>query len=289
MAVGKYGAFHTFEVAGMQLRYFRTFLEESTHYDGTIIILPGRASYIEKYEDVIRYWVEHHFAVFALDWRGQGGSTRMNSNSSIVHIDDYSSYVQDLEKWIDAVILPNAPKPIILYAVSMGALIAGIFLQKTNPSQISKAIFVVPMFGLITWPVPNAVAHLIVKTACFLNLGKFAVPFVNRTRTASPGHEKVFTHGLTLSWLNASLNAIGLFSDPMRLSKIQIPILIIKAGKDVEVDHSGYSRICSQILNCNVRTYENASHGIHHTESEIRTLLYQDCLAFIYWGIGGRS
>ena len=43
---------------------------------GTVVVLGGRAEFIEKYFEVIGELLARDFAVAALDWRGQGGSAR---------------------------------------------------------------------------------------------------------------------------------------------------------------------------------------------------------------------
>ena len=42
---------------------------------GTVCLFPGRAEFIEKYFETVRDLRARGFAVAALDWRGQGGSS----------------------------------------------------------------------------------------------------------------------------------------------------------------------------------------------------------------------
>ena len=37
----------------------------------TVIILPGRTEYIEKYNTVIKEFLDRNFSVLCIDWRGQ--------------------------------------------------------------------------------------------------------------------------------------------------------------------------------------------------------------------------
>ncbi len=47
---------------------------------GTVVVLQGRAEYIEKYFETVRDLRARGFAVAAFDWRGQGLSDRALSN-----------------------------------------------------------------------------------------------------------------------------------------------------------------------------------------------------------------
>ncbi|MBL8547160.1 MAG: alpha/beta hydrolase, partial [Hyphomonadaceae bacterium] len=53
---------------------------------GSVIVAPGRTEFIEKYFEVIRELQARGFAVFCIDWRGQGLSGREVENSLKGHV-----------------------------------------------------------------------------------------------------------------------------------------------------------------------------------------------------------
>ena len=61
---------------GLRLRFasWQSVLRERR---GTVCIFPGRAEFIEKYFEVVGELRRRGFAVAVLDWRGQGGSSRL--------------------------------------------------------------------------------------------------------------------------------------------------------------------------------------------------------------------
>ena len=64
---------------------------------GTVIILPGRTEYIEKYNTVIQEFLDRNFSVLCIDWRGQGLSQRPHGRTDIGHVKDFFEYQMDLE------------------------------------------------------------------------------------------------------------------------------------------------------------------------------------------------
>mgnify|MGYP002076366130 CR=1 FL=1 len=87
------GTFEGFD--GLRLRYARW---EPTRgpVRGTICIFPGRGEFIEKYFEVVADLRRRGFAVAMHDWRGQGGSERMLSNSRKGHVLGFTQYDRDV-------------------------------------------------------------------------------------------------------------------------------------------------------------------------------------------------
>ena len=87
---------------------------------GTVVLLQGRAECIEKYKETAGDLLDRGFAVYALDWRGQGGSGRVLGDSRKGHVADYDDYLSDFELFLERRVLPEAPRPILVLAHSMG-------------------------------------------------------------------------------------------------------------------------------------------------------------------------
>ena len=48
---------------------------------GSLLFLPGRGDYYEKYLETLDHWTRRGWRVTALDWRGQGGSGRLGMDA----------------------------------------------------------------------------------------------------------------------------------------------------------------------------------------------------------------
>jgi lysophospholipase len=90
---------------------------------GTVVVLGGRAEFIEKYFEVIGELLTRGFAVAAMDWRGQGGSDRALRNGRKGHVDDFFRFESDLDALLIKVLERECPRPWIGLSHSMGAAV----------------------------------------------------------------------------------------------------------------------------------------------------------------------
>ena len=63
---------------------------------GTVLVLQGRAEFIEKYFETVRDLRARGFAVVTFDWRGKGLSDRALSNRHKGYVRSFSNYITDL-------------------------------------------------------------------------------------------------------------------------------------------------------------------------------------------------
>lgn len=113
--------------------------------DRTVLILPGRTEYIEKYGLVIRDLVVAGWGALIVDWRGQGLSDRLAPDAQLGHIARFSDYQQDLDAVLDAA-GRLAPGEHPWLAHSMGGCIALRGLMRCKPP--GAVAFSAPMLGL---------------------------------------------------------------------------------------------------------------------------------------------
>jgi lysophospholipase len=62
-----------------------------------LLLLNGRADFLEKWADAIELLHGRGFAIAAFDWRGQGASTRL-TESGAGHIDSFDTWLTDLDQ-----------------------------------------------------------------------------------------------------------------------------------------------------------------------------------------------
>src|SRR6476661_11087294 len=63
---------------------------------GTVVVMQGRAEFIEKYFETVRDLRARGFAVATFDWRGQGLSDRALSDRRKGHVRNFNEYANDL-------------------------------------------------------------------------------------------------------------------------------------------------------------------------------------------------
>src|SRR4030095_9837070 len=135
------------ERAGARLRY--ACWNASGTARGSVVVLGGRGEFIEKYAtEVVGELLARGFAVFALEWRGTGLSDRPLPDRDKGHIDTFTTYMADLELFLEAVVAPAAPRPVFALCHSMGGHILLRHLAESGAGPLAAALIVSPMTAL---------------------------------------------------------------------------------------------------------------------------------------------
>src|SRR5690242_19711300 len=116
---------------------------------GLCLLLNGQTEFIEKYFEIIDELRERGFSVATMDWRGQGGSTRMTEDSRKSFVGDFSEYDDDLDtllNWIVTPMLGDGEKPVAL-AHSMGAHVLLRHLVR-KPTSFAACVLSAPMIAI---------------------------------------------------------------------------------------------------------------------------------------------
>ena len=69
---------------------------------GTVLLLPGRTEYVEKYGRAARELATRGYATLTLDWRGQGLADRPFKDRMTGHVGDFSEFQSDLDTLVEA-------------------------------------------------------------------------------------------------------------------------------------------------------------------------------------------
>lgn len=219
---------------------------------GTVLILPGRGEYIEKYGRVVGQITARGFACIVLDWRGQGLSEREGTLEDPGYVADYTDYQSDLSAVLKHEAAQRLPKTLHLMSHSMGGVIALRALK--NGLAAKTAIFSAPMWGMGL----SAPVRLILKAAASIAVrtgrGKERVwgtnkgPYIldaNFSKNTLMGdrdafewfrnqlvkHPQLGLGGPSWMWLNQSHHETG---DLRSFSLPRIPILTL-LGEDEKV------------------------------------------------------
>jgi lysophospholipase len=141
---------------GIRIRY--AMISPGPKAAGAVILLGGRAEFIEKHLETIEELNRRCFDVYIMDWRGQGLSSRMLKDRHKGYVSSYEDYMADLRYFIELSIKPESVRPVIVLAHSMGAHIALRFLHD-YPGIIDKAVLLSPMIDINTAPLPSCMVR----------------------------------------------------------------------------------------------------------------------------------
>lgn len=113
---------------------------------GTVLLLPGRTEYIEKYGRAAGALAGCGYATLTIDWRGQGLADRLSGDKMSGHVLRFGDYQRDLDAMTDAAKRLGLPRPWHLLAHSMGG---GIGLRAViDGLPVAGCVFTGPMWGI---------------------------------------------------------------------------------------------------------------------------------------------
>lgn len=276
-------------VAGQKdekLYYEEYFLENAK---GTIVISHGLTETLEKYDEMIYYFLSMGYSVYGMEHRGHGRSGRLGVDDTQINVEKFSYYYKDLKNFLDLVVIPQAGKSnLYLFAHSMGGGIGARFLEE-YPGYFKAAILSAPMMEIVTGDIPTLLAKIIAHTANGLFWGDDYVlgqgPF-----SATYDFENANSHsevryalnwklrnenselcmgGSSYKWLSESFHATKDLTAKKNASKVSIPILLFQAGQDTLVAPKGHETFAKYAKNCTIVRYENAKHEIYAETDEI--------------------
>ncbi|MEZ5996890.1 MAG: alpha/beta fold hydrolase [Hyphomonadaceae bacterium] len=253
---------------------------------GSVIVAPGRTEFIEKYFEVIRELQERGFAVFCIDWRGQGLSGREVENSVKGHIVSFDDPVNDLSTALK-LLAAKLPRPHIALAHSMGGAIVLRGLQ-TRRLEFDAAAFSAPMWGIAS------LSNFAKKYARFMvsigASGTFA-PSVETRWKREPFKKNPVTHdkarhdrcqgliaeeprlalaGPTIGWVAAAADTMEAFMAPGAFKHVKIPMLVATASDEQLVDNASQGAVAEQLPDATHITIEGAKHEILMETDELR-------------------
>lgn len=146
---------------------------------GSILIFPGRTEYVEKYGRTISELSNRRYSVLAVDWRGQGLSSRLTADRQMGHVNRFSDYQNDVVAMTNAAEVLELPKPWFVLAHSLGACIG--LRALSRGLDVSACAFTAPMWGIKLHAFKRAVAWPLSWSAKALGLGERYVPGINGT------------------------------------------------------------------------------------------------------------
>jgi lysophospholipase len=193
---------------------------------GTVLLLPGRTEYIEKYGPAAHEFAARGYAMATIDWRGQGLADRLLADRAPGHVADFLDYQRDLAALLDWLRTEAMPEPWYLVGHSMGGCIGLRALHQGLP--VRAVTFSAPMWGIKMQAAMRPLAWTLGTLAPRIGLGGrltptttretyvMSAPFADNLLTRDPAmfafmqrqlaaHPDLAIGGPTLQWLGQAL------------------------------------------------------------------------------------
>ena len=193
---------------------------------GTVVLLPGRTEYVEKYGRSAGWLAAAGFATLTVDWRGQGLADRWVNDQMVGHVESFADYQADLAAVLAFATARGLPQPWYMIAHSMGGCIGLRSLMAGLPFR--AAAFSAPMWGILMADWMRPLAWVLSTSSRWLSFDhRYApgtgpatyvtsVPFVGNMLTTDAemwdymrqhllAHPELALGGPSLGWLKAAL------------------------------------------------------------------------------------
>ncbi|RMB12489.1 alpha/beta fold hydrolase [Eilatimonas milleporae] len=258
---------------------------------GTVVFLPGRTEFIEKYIEDMRVVRGLGYAAAAMDLRGQGLSVRPGEDRGRHWIDNFNHHVRDVRALIRRLEAEGLPRPYIALAHSAGGHVV-LRVLHDEPGLIDKAVLSAPMVGIATGGLPAGFAKGLANFMHLLGLDHLYVPGHSAFREGAWGWRKQLTHdgerfrdedhfiaekepalavgGATFGWVRAALRSCDRLNAPGFAEAIDVPVMILRAGQDTIVDLGAMDRFAARLPKGMVVPLEGAKHEILKETDDVR-------------------
>jgi lysophospholipase len=276
---------------GTPLRYYKA---KAPAAKGYIVMVHGFCELWGKYHEVAWYFWQMGYSIFFLEQRGYGYSGGKGSESDVVVIDSYMTYVEDLKLFMDSVVLTSdASGRRFLFAHSMGGAVAALFMED-HPGYFDEAILSSPMLMMKTriFPEPvltgiklyGIVSGNLTKSAPGQRRWDGVNVFETSSTQSKPRYDYQFsmrcedvhyqTYGASLSWGIASMRANRRLL--RRAGRVKVPVTIFAAGADHLVDQEGYRIFAKKAAKVRIIEFPDSKHEIFNSTEDNRIRYYEE-------------
>ncbi|CAH1654526.1 Lysophospholipase [Hyphomicrobiales bacterium] len=286
---------------GVNLRVARWAPRGRKRPRGTVLILQGRAEFIEKYFETVGDLTRRGFVVVAFDWRGQGGSDHQLANHRKGHISSFKRYRRDLDAVIHEMLLVHCPAPYFALAHSMGAAILFEALS-SGEKRFERTVALAPMLAIARIKHPGVVRTL-TEWLGGLGFSRWFIPgggatplgtkpFLDNRLTSDPVRyarnagvvAAVPELGLgdpTIGWVRAAFRFMAGLNTRKKAEAITAQVLVIAGGADPVVSTSAIERFSLYLKSGHAIVLPGARHELLMERDDIRETVWAAFDAFV--------
>lgn len=263
---------------------------------GTVLILQGRAEFIEKYFEVVAELRSRGWAVVAFDWRGQGGSGRLLADPHRGHVRHFSDFQHDLAAVQAAIAARQGPHRSALHVLahSMGGCIA-LTAAADGLLQADSLVALTPMLGLSLVERP-ALARGLSGLLNLIGLGELSVPGGRTVSISTMPFEgnllcadrarydrnAALAEALgpraigspTIGWVAAAFEAMKRLEGDAATAAIRLPVLLVAAGDDPICSTPAIELFAQRLPNAELLVVAGARHEILHETDDLRSIFW---------------
>ena len=281
--------------------YYEIYTPESPQ--AALVVCHGLSESVQKYKELIYYFLQNQYQVFLIDHRGHGRSLRQVDNDFAIWVGDFDDYVRDFHRFVRQIVKPRANKNNLscyLYGHSMGGCIAALYLEQW-PQDFARAILSSPMLAVRTGSLPVTAARMMAAGSVLAGNGKKTLPgqaenldrenfadsvaqsesrfnWYLKLRRSDPSLQTIAT---TFGWVAQAISATIRATSASQASRIAVPVLLFVAGADSLVDPKGAQQLAQRAKKVRLVTIPDAKHELFQMDDGRLRKYYETMLTFL--------
>ncbi|TAD77243.1 MAG: alpha/beta hydrolase [Sphingomonadales bacterium] len=257
---------------------------------GSILFLPGRGDFYEKYLESLEEWHRAGWRVTASDWRGQAGSGRLGKDAVTGHVADFGIWIADLarlwESWV-----AETPGPHVLAAHSMGGhlVLRALIERRVRPDAV---VLSAPMTGVSGPPLPLPLLHRVARMMCAIgDPTRQAWKWSEKPGELPAARANLLTHDpdryadeqwwrdhrpqlvmgpASWRWVERAYASWRMIEAPGALEAVDVPVLIVSTSSDELVSHPANVRAAARMPRAELLVLGDEAH--HEVLREVDTV-----------------
>jgi len=282
--------------------HFRTY--EADYPKAELVLVHGFTEGIDKFNEVVYYFLQAGFNVWQIQQRGHGKSYRGHTDLSLVNILDYRDLVKDLHYFVTEIVKKRQKNPALpkyLYGHSMGGGVSALYLED-YPDDFQKAVLSSPMLELSSGGAPVWAAKLYGRVMTGIGRGSDYLAgskpfrpeedFENSCSNCLVRYRYWFeqtckrpeyqTCATSVKTALEFLKLVQAAVNPKNCARIKADVLLINAGKDTMVLPGGQERFIRNIgKHGRMFRMANAKHEIYLGVDSDLEVYWNEILSFL--------
>lgn len=258
----------------------------------SVVISHGLGENIHRYAETIYYFLRMGYHVFIPEHYGHGESESGVEDNTLIWVDSFTTYTDDLSFFIKEIAKPKAPKlPLVIFGHSMGGAIATSLLEK-EPAICDGAILSAPMMKILlllpeslVYPLTGTLSKSPLQQIAFLGeketmrLVESQLPLMRATtHSASRGSyaQELMSKipypprwVISWGWAHEAMKTTHEIVLEENANKIKVPLLMFQAGTDFLVDPKGMFEFAAQLDDVEFYKVHGAFHEIYNETNQI--------------------
>ena len=234
---------------------------------GSLLFLPGRGDFYEKWLESLEEWHRAGWRVTAIDWRGQAGSGRLGRDDVTGHVEDFADWIADLAGfWQDWATEAVGPRVMIGHSMGGHLALRAVVERVLEPEGL---ILSAPMLGFAGPNLPPALLHRVAGLMARLGDAKrpawkggekpgaladarAALLTHDRERYADELHWRRARRELAMGpgswrWVERAYASMRGLAAPGVLERVGLPVLLLAAKHDRLVGWRAIERAAARL------------------------------------------